>query len=74
VTAKLVMDALLMAVFRWGSPWAVLHHSDLGSQYASEYFQRLLESHGIVCRMIRRGNGWTTPTWRASSQYSKPNA
>ncbi len=58
MTAQLVMDALLMAIFRRGRPQAVLHHSDQGSQYTSEDFQRLLESHGIVCSMSRRGNCW----------------
>jgi putative transposase len=58
MTAQLVMDALLMAVFRRGRPRAVLHHSDQGSQYTSENFQRLLESHGIPCSMSRRGNCW----------------
>lgn len=58
MTAQLVMDALLMAVSRRGRPQAVLHHSDQGSQYTSEDFQRLLESHGIVCSMSRRGNCW----------------
>jgi len=38
------MDALLMAIFRRGKPKAILHHSDQGSQYISEDFQRLLES------------------------------
>lgn len=32
MTAQLVMDALLMAMFRRGRPQAVLHHSDQGSQ------------------------------------------
>lgn len=58
MTAQLVMDALLMAIFRRGRPQAVLHLSDQGSQYTSEDFQRLLESHGIVCSMSRRGNCW----------------
>jgi putative transposase len=58
MTAQLVMDALLMAVFRRGRPRAVLHHSDQGSQYTSEDFQRLLAAHGIVCSMSRRGNCW----------------
>jgi putative transposase len=34
------------------------HHSDQGSQYTSEDFQRLLETHGITCSMSRRGNCW----------------
>ena len=58
MTAQLVMDALLMAVFRRGRPQAVLHHSDQGSQYTSEDFRRLLDSHGIICSMSRRGNCW----------------
>jgi putative transposase len=57
-TARLVMDALLMAIFRRGRPCAVLHHSDKGSQYTGEDFERLLESHRIVCSMSRRGNCW----------------
>jgi putative transposase len=56
--AQLVMDALMMAVFRRGSPRSVLHHSDQGSQCTSENFQRLLESHGITCSMSRRENCW----------------
>jgi putative transposase len=58
MTAQLVMDALLRAILRRGRPEAVLHHSDQGSQYTSEDFQRLLESHGITCSMSRRGNCW----------------
>lgn len=58
MTAQLVMDALLMAIFRRGRPQAVLHHSDQGTQYTSEDFQQLLEAHGIVCSMSRRGNCW----------------
>ncbi len=36
----------------------LLHHSDRGSQYASQEYQRLLERHGIVSRMSRGGNCW----------------
>jgi len=39
--ASLVMDALMMAVWRRGKADALLHHSDQGSQYTSEQFQRL---------------------------------
>jgi putative transposase len=58
MTAQLVMDALLMAVWRRGKPDALLHHSDQGSQYTSEQFQRLMADHGIVCSMSRSGNVW----------------
>jgi putative transposase len=37
---------------------AVLHHSDHGSQYCSEAFQRLLADQGIICSMSRAGNVW----------------
>jgi len=56
--ATLVMDALMMAVWRRGKSDALLHHSDQGSQYSSEPFQRLLEAHGITCSMSRAGNVW----------------
>ena len=56
MTAQLVADALLMAVWRRGKPDALLHHSDQGSQYTSEQFQRLMADSGIVCSMSRSGN------------------
>lgn len=58
MTAQLVMDALVMALWRRGKPDALLHHSDQGSQYASEDFQRLLAHHGIACSMSRKGDCW----------------
>ena len=56
--ATLVMDALMMAVWRRGKADALLHHSDQGSQYTSEQFQRLLAENGITCSMSRAGNVW----------------
>jgi len=41
-----------------GRPDAVLHHSDRGSQYTSDQFQRLLADQGIQCSMSRVGNVW----------------
>jgi putative transposase len=38
-----------MAIWRRGKP--LLHHSDHGSQYTSEQFQRLLVDHGVICSM-----------------------
>ena len=58
MTAQLVTDALVMAIWRRGKPAAVLHHSDRGSQYTSEPFQRLLADHGVTCSMSRAGNVW----------------
>src|SRR5881398_436741 len=39
-------------------PDALLHHSDRGSQYTSEQFQKLMAGHGVVCSMSRSGNVW----------------
>jgi putative transposase len=58
MTAQLVTDALVMAIWRRGKPDALLHHSDRGSQYSSEQFQRLMTDHGVVCSMSRSGNVW----------------
>ena len=58
MTAELVTDALIMAIWRRGPVEALLHHSDQGSQYTSELFQRLLADHGIECSMSRRGDCW----------------
>jgi putative transposase len=58
MTAQLVTDALIMAIWRRGKPVSLLHHSDQGSQYTSEQFQRLMADHGITCSMSRSGNVW----------------
>lgn len=58
MTAQFVLDALMMAVWRRGKPKALLHHSDQGSQYSSEEFQRLLAEQNITCSMSRRGDCW----------------
>lgn len=58
MTADLVTDALVMAIWRRGPGAELLHHSDQGSQYTSGSFQRLLRAHGIECSMSRRGDCW----------------
>jgi putative transposase len=58
MTAQLVTDALMMAIWRRGKPDALLHHSDQGSQYTSEQFQRLMADSGVTCSMSRSGNCW----------------
>jgi putative transposase len=58
--ASLVMDALRMALGRRCPDQAasLLHHSDRGSQYASQAFQDLLREHNITCSMSRKANCW----------------
>ena len=58
MTAELVAEALIMALYRRGRPEALMHHSDRGSQYTSEQFQRLLAEHGVACSISRAGNCW----------------
>jgi putative transposase len=58
MTAQFVTDAMLMAIWRRGPSKALLHHSDQGSQYTSEQFQRLLKEHGVTCSMSRSGDVW----------------
>ena len=59
MTSRLVVDALEMAVVRRpGGSSDLVAHSDRGSQYASEHYQRRLSEEGITCSMSRRGNCW----------------
>jgi putative transposase len=55
---ELALEALTMALGRRCPPRALLHHSDQGTQYASEAYQRVLRAHEMVCSMNRRGNCW----------------
>lgn len=53
--AKLVQDALTMAVWRRGKVDSVIVHSDQGSTYASGDYQRLLKDNNLLCSMSRKG-------------------
>lgn len=53
---SLVEDALKSAL-SWRAPAKeIIHHSDRGTQYASESYQSLLAAHGITCSMSRAGD------------------
>ena len=52
----LVIDALSMAIGSRGPEGELIHHSDRGSQYASDDFRDELEKHGIQCSMSAHGN------------------
>jgi putative transposase len=56
--SRLVVDALELSLQRRLPAAGLLAHSDRGSQYASEHYQRLLAKHGIACSMSRRGDCW----------------
>lgn len=51
-----VLRALDMALRRRCPGPGLLHHSDQGSTYASEDYQKALDARGITCSMSRRGN------------------
>ena len=56
--AELVCRALQMAMGHRQPPAGLILHSDRGSQYASHAYQALLNQHGIICSMSRKGNCW----------------
>jgi len=56
--SRLVVDALELAVQRRLPGEGLVAHSDRGSQYASEHYQRLLGEHGIECSMSGVGQCW----------------
>jgi putative transposase len=53
---ELVLDALLMAVWKRKPKDEVIVHSDQGSQYGSEGWRRFCASHSLSPSMSRRGN------------------
>lgn len=53
-----VLDALLMAIWRRKPTQPVIVHSDQGSQYGSDDWQRFCRVHGLQPSMSRRGNCW----------------
>ena len=56
MTTDLVLDALLMALWRRKPKNKVLIHSDQGSQYTSHEWQDFLKHHNLESSMSRRGN------------------
>jgi len=56
--AKLVNDALGMAIWKRKPAKGLLWHTDRGSQYASDSHRALLKQYGICQSMSRKGNCW----------------
>lgn len=52
----LVLDALVMAVWRRQPKQTVIIHSDQGAQYGSDDWQRFCRDHNLDTSMSRRGN------------------
>ena len=58
IDAALVVSALNMAIVHRRPGAGLLHHSDRGSQYASDALQDLLDDHKILCSMSGKGDCW----------------
>jgi putative transposase len=56
ITKDLVLDALLMAVWKHNPDQKVMVHSDQDSQYTSHDWSHFLKFHGLKASMSRRGN------------------
>jgi putative transposase len=54
----IVLDALLMAVWKRKPKERVIVHSDQGSQYGSDDWARFCKAHNLEPSMSRRGNCW----------------
>ena len=56
--SELVCAALNLAIISRKPEPGLVVHSDRGSQYASKDHTDLLDRHGLVCSMSRKGNCW----------------
>jgi putative transposase len=58
IAKELVLDALMMAVWRRKPMQEVIVHSDQGSQYGSDDWKRFCDANKLLPSMSRRGNCW----------------
>jgi len=58
ITKQLVINALRMSVWRRRPTPGLIFHTDRGSQYCSNAFQKELEKYGMLSCMSRRGDCW----------------
>ncbi|EMO3466442.1 TPA: IS3 family transposase [Klebsiella variicola subsp. variicola] len=56
ISRELALDALMMAVWRRKPDGEVIVHSDQGSQYGSDDWQRFCRANNLAPSMSRRGN------------------
>ena len=55
---ELPLAALMMAIQRQRLSSGLIHHSDRGSQYASDHYRQALADANMVQSMSRKGNCW----------------
>ncbi|BCZ39113.1 transposase [Serratia marcescens] len=58
LSRELALDALMMAVWRRKPDSEVIVHSDQGSQYGGDDWQRFCRANNLAPSMSRRGNCW----------------
>jgi transposase InsO family protein len=58
MTVHIVTDALTVTWSRRKPASGLMHHSDRGSQYASQAFRTKLQEYGMACSLSRKGNCW----------------
>ncbi len=58
IDGALTLAALRQALTHRRPKAGLIHHSDRGKQYAADDYQKLLQDHGVVCSMSRKGNCW----------------
>lgn len=71
IAREIVLDALMMAVWRRRPTQSVLVHSDQGSQYGSDDWKRFCDANNLEPSMSRRGNCWDNAV--AESFFSSLN-
>jgi putative transposase len=72
MSKDLVLDAILMAVWKRRPQGDVLIHSDQGSQYGSEVWRKFCHDHGLIPSMSRRGNCYDNAAMESfNSTYKK---
>lgn len=58
MTTQLVEDAFIKAIWKRKPGKGLIFHTDRGSQYASNSFQKLLKNYFAISSMSRKGNCW----------------
>lgn len=58
LATELPLRALHMAIQTRRPPRGLIHHTDRGCQYASVAYRAVLEQHGMIASMSRKGNCW----------------
>ena len=58
INKKLVIDALLMGIWRRNPGAGLIFHTDRGSQYCSNDFQKALKTNEMFSSMSRTGDCW----------------